>query len=270
MRNAACMVLLVCAGCGSDPAATDVVVAADTVAVVDTTTEPPDTDAEGPADTTPPEPDPRVRVLFVGNSYTYVNDLPAVFRALGAPQGASGIEVVSIATAGARLSGHWRNTDTRARIEAGGFDAVVLQGQSLEALLTTDDFQQHATLLADAVAAADMRAIWYSTWARRPGTPFLESLEVGGTAARMTQWLESQYCLAAEPNGGSVARVGAAWQLALAELPEVVLYAPDGSHPTRAGTLLSACVLWNEFTGQTPQVPDPPPLGIPKETADAL
>jgi hypothetical protein len=219
-------------------------------------------DAPIDGDAGPPR-DP-LRVLFVGNSYTAVNDLPAVVRELGAATPEAAVQVETIAPGGARLSDHWSSGDVRARIASGEFGAVVLQGQSLEPLSTIDDFDYHAYLFAGALAAAGTRGVWFATWARRDAhAPY-------GSPAQMTRALETRYELAAKHNGDAVARVGAAWQLALAELPGVALHADDGSHPSAAGTLLSSCVILQALTGQTPRMPDPPPLGIERDTANAL
>ena len=211
-----------------------------------------------------------LRVLFIGNSYTSVNDLPSVVQALGAATPGAAVEVSSVLVGSSRLSDHWTTTGARAAVETGGFDAVVLQGQSVEPLTRAEDFQLHAQLFADAVHGAGARPVWYATWARRAGDPFYDALESGGYPAAMTNWLETAYETAALWHGDVVARVGTSWQLALAELPDVVLYEADGSHPTAAGTLLAACVLLQAISGETPRVPDPTPLGIARETADAL
>ena len=86
----------------------------------------------------------------------------------------------------------------------------------------------------------------------------------------MARGIEQGYQNAATRYGGVVARVGAAWQLALTEMPTVVLHQDDGSHPTGAGTLLTACVMLQTLTGLTPRVPTPPPLNVPADTANAL
>jgi hypothetical protein len=218
-----------------------------------------------------PDSDVPLRVLFVGNSYTYVNDLPAVVRALGDATPGAAVEVESVVEGGARLSDHWTTTGARERIAAGGFGAVVLQGQSVEPLTSTEDFQLHAQRLADAVHDAGARPVWYATWARRGGDPFYDRLESGGYPSAMRDRLETQYETAAARHGDVVARVGKAWDRPIPGLPpDVVLHAEDGSHPTAEGTLLAACVLLRAITGTLPRVPDPPPLGITRETAEAL
>ena len=209
------------------------------------------------------------RVLFVGNSYTYVNDLPAVVDLLGDATPGGAVEVESVTVGGAALATHWTMTGARARIETGAFDTVVLQGQSLEPILNGKGFAGFASLLSGAVSASGADGVWYATWARRPGDP--SYVDFGLVSPEyMTAALERGYQTAAALDDDVVARVGAAWQIARAELPAVELYDPDGSHPSPAGTLLAACVVLQAITGQVPRVPEPPPLGLAADTAAAL
>lgn len=207
------------------------------------------------------------RVLFVGNSYTEQNNLPAVVRALGTANGTS-LTVESITPGGARFADHWLTTGARARIETGNFDAVVLQGQSLEPIFEADGFVGYGSALGEAVRDAGAAAVWFATWARREGDPIYAQWAMS-TPASMTSTLDWRYEMMVEEDDG-VARVGAAWQLARAALPAVALHADDGSHPSAAGTLLAGCVILQAITRQPPRLPDPPPLGVPPDTAAAL
>lgn len=208
-------------------------------------------------------------MLFVGNSYTSVNDLPAAVRALGAATPGGGVEVESITKGGARLSDHWATPVTRARIAEGAFDAVVLQGQSVEPVLEFESFDAFARLFSDAMKEADVAGVWFATWARREGDPIYAALGLGDPVS-MARTLDQRYRMVADDDGDVVARVGAAWELARLELPEVALHVADGSHPTGAGTLLAACVMLQALTGRTPHLPEPPPLGVDQATAEAL
>lgn len=261
------------AGCASSPApraATDASAAPDAASVdanggVRDAQEDPSSDTMDPRDAAPP-----LRILFIGNSYTNVNDLPQVVRALGAVTPGAAVEVASVLRDGARLRDHWESSGARARVEDGRFGAVVLQGQSVEPITASAGFDQYAQQFSTAVGASGARGVWFATWARRAGDPFYAGPV--GTPAEMTARLEARYQWAAHWRGDrdAVARVGAAWQLALAERPGTALHAEDGSHPSAAGSLLAACVLLQALTGQAPRVPDPPPLGLDREVARAL
>lgn len=210
---------------------------------------------------------PALHVLFVGNSYTSVNDLPSVVRTLAAASPGAAIEVETDTVDGSYLSSH--RTTLMARLAVGGIDRVVLQGQSLEAFVEGEgSFAASASVMSTTLAEADARAVWYATWARRAGDAIYASTH--SDPETMAATIDRKYQLAAEVNGDVTARVGMAWQIALTEHPEITLHQGDGSHPTSEGTLLAACVIYQALTGATPQIPDPAPLGVSLETARAL
>ncbi len=208
-------------------------------------------------------PDPLRRVLFVGNSYTYYNDLPMVVAAIGEAS-LTPLEVEAVTVGGATLYEHWTTTGARERIEMGGLDVVVLQGQSLEA--GGESFDGAAMLFADILT--DVQTVWFATWARHESDPMFTGTY---TPADMTERIDRGYDIAASYGDGDiVARVGAAWEIARVEMPEVRLHEADGSHPRPEGSLLAACVIHQAITGRTARLPDPPPLGIEPSLAEAL
>lgn len=230
---------------------------------------------DAPVDAATPDaagPRPR-RVLFVGNSYTSVGDLPLVVRELsGARDDALPLEVESVLVGGATLWDHWTTTGARERIETGAFDVVVLQGQSTEPIRDARGFSTGfgfaARYLAEAAVAHGARVVFFVTWARQAGHPDYERLDLGDPAT-MTRELVARYSANAWAGAG-LAQVGLAFELALAELPEVELYADDGSHPSPAGSFLAACVLAQMVGGEHARVPSAVPLGLDREEAEAL
>ena len=69
------------------------------------------------------------RVLFLGNSYTYVNNLPQLFADVAHSAGDSVI-FDSNAIGGYTLQNHSTDATSLAKIMAGGWNMVVLQEQS--------------------------------------------------------------------------------------------------------------------------------------------
>ena len=68
-----------------------------------------------------------LRVLFVGNSLTATNDLPATVAAIARGVGHTTIDVQMVAPGGYALEDHWANGDALAALRTGRFDVVVLQ-----------------------------------------------------------------------------------------------------------------------------------------------
>ncbi|MEP7325510.1 MAG: hypothetical protein ABI836_06145 [Gemmatimonadota bacterium] len=71
-------------------------------------------------------PDP-IRILFIGNSLTYTNDLPGMVAALADSAGSGPVEVASIAFPDYSLEDHWNRGNALAAIRQQRWRFVVLQ-----------------------------------------------------------------------------------------------------------------------------------------------
>ncbi len=183
-----------------------------------------------------------LRVLFVGNSYTYFENLPQVVAVLSEKTGTVLI-TRKMTLGGAKLSEHWRGArglKTREEINNGNYDIVVLQEWSLGTVNEKDSAEYYLGLFSDLVRGKGAKTLYYLTWARE------KSPEQQDIISRV-------YREAAEVNGAAVVPVGEAWALALSERPDFRLYFPDGSHPAELGTYLAACVFVATITGELPE-----------------
>lgn len=195
----------------------------------------------------------RLRVLFVGNSYTYVNDLPAVLVAMARAGGATALEVDSVTVGGATLRNHWETNTAPTRIMAGGWDAVVLQEQSVTPVLNYTEFRTYGVRFANLITTHRARPVFYATWPRAAGDVVYAQAWSGGSLPVFGRRLDQAYAqVAAMVEGSTVAHVGTAWMASLTANPAIDLYASDGSHPSTAGTWLAACVLYRALTGVAP------------------
>lgn len=214
-------------------------------------------DAAGQSDTpsadvaTPPADAAPLRVLFLGNSYTYVNDLPAMTAAFAASAGVT-VQTAAVTLGGASLQVLAMGTAALPTVAQGGWKFVVVQGQSLEPLDSPGAFALGAKTLADAAKAVGAVPAFYTTWPRAPGNGLYWDAITGGTPGDMAQRLQDGYQQAADANGGIRVRVGDAWMLVLTGHPGVEMYQADGSHPSVAGTYLAACVFAATLAGVAP------------------
>jgi hypothetical protein len=205
---------------------------------------------------------PALRVLFVGNSYTYVNDLPTVVKQL-ADSAAVPLTVDSVTLGGASLADHASSTGAVDRIRQGGWTHVVLQGQSVEPLVDPVTFASGAAALAAEVKKVGAQTVFYETWARKAGDGVYQQPWSGGTPAAMQAGLRAAYQEVAAVASGVVAPAGDAWETTLSQQPTIVLFQADGSHPSLDGTYLVACVFHAILTGHSPVgiAAHPPALG---------
>jgi hypothetical protein len=194
-----------------------------------------------------------LRVLFVGNSYTFVNDLPGTLEKVAASAPSPPDLKVSSKTAGSyTFANHYADAATVAAIGSGAWTHVVLQGQSTEPLTAPASFSKYGLLLAQKALSAGSKPVFYETWARKAGDSFYMEPSSGGSPKAMQAALHSGYADLAAKAPGLLARVGDAWERAMAQDPSLSLHQSDGSHPTEQGTYLAACVFFGTLTGRSP------------------
>jgi len=190
-------------------------------------------------------------VLFIGNSYTYVNDLPGMFVKL-ARSGGHAIDASMIAEGGWTLADHLKSTKTLEKIKSQKWDYVVLQEQSqIPASIEAREAGMFpsARMLSELIIAGGGRPIFFQTWGHRDGWP-----EMGLNGYEdMQNSLDQVYREIARQLNLPIAPVGDGWQLAMRQNPQLVLWQEDGSHPTEQGSYLSACVFYAAIFNQSPE-----------------
>lgn len=198
-----------------------------------------------------------IRALFIGNSYTGVNNLPQLVANLSASGGKTLI-IDSNTPGGYSYGMHATDATSLSKIAQGGWDVVVLQEQSQ--IPTIDQYRYTymypgAAELRDSIRLYNPCAtiITYMTWGRRFGgqqcingycSPVFTDFN------HMQDSLRSAYEEVSDLIGAKVAPVGMAWKKALQEDTTLVLHASDNSHPDITGSYLAACVfhcaIWQE------------------------
>jgi hypothetical protein len=197
-----------------------------------------------------------LHILFIGNSYTYVNDLPGMLTSIAATSGSPPtITTDEVVQGGAALEDHWNNGIAQTKIAQGSWTHVVLQDQSGDPLALPgppSTFPTYAKQFSDLILLAGAKPTFFATWARAPGDPIYSPLPFGEFAcpAEMQDELTIAYATAAKAEPQSVLTcVGEAFKRAIAQHPEIVLQQSDFSHPTVAGTYLAASTFYVALTG---------------------
>ena len=207
-----------------------------------------------------------VSILFVGNSLTYTNDLPAMFKKLAAESSLHvDVDVTLIAPGGAFLYDHWKSGQAVAFLHERHPKFLVLQGQSTEPLSAPQSFSQSARLFKAEADGIGATTILFATWARPSGDPYYKEPTSGGSPAVMQARLDATYAEVAKTIGATLAPVGVAWERVQQATPEIQLL--DGTqHPSPAGTYLAAAVLFRTMFNASP-MGSTFYGGLPKETA---
>lgn len=201
-------------------------------------------------------------VLFIGNSYTSFNNLPALVRDL-ACSGGFKIEVTAFTPGGYRFSQHAKDKRLLNLIRSRKWSFVVLQNQSQVPGWKPAEIMRrstpHAVALARAIKAnhPDTRLIYYVTWGKENGdAQNCNHHPKVCTFKGNTQALHKGYTLYKNATGGTLARVGSAWQ-AVVEDPDppfdpAELWIADHSHPGLKGSYLAACTLFAALFNRSP------------------
>ncbi len=200
------------------------------------------------------------KVLFVGNSYTYVNNLPTTLNDLANSIGDT-IIFDSSTPGGYTLEGHSTNTTTIEKINSQPWDFVILQDQSQRPSFPDSQVEVEVFPFAEDLSEIIRdnnecsMPLFFMTWGRKNGDQqHCEFWPPLCTYDGMQQLLRERYLQMGEDNNATVAPVGAAWRnkIELDINDDINLYSSDESHPSVAGTYLSACVFYATIFQKSP------------------
>ncbi len=127
----------------------------------------------------------------------------------------------------------------RKELESQPWNFVVLQAQKISMSGKYEYSKQEGIDFAKLAKSRGSAVYFYSEWGRRG---------VEGDGATIEKIYESM----AQAADVSLAPVGRAWDIALAEKPDLAMYAVDGNHQSEIGAFLTAAVFCGQLTGESP------------------
>jgi hypothetical protein len=182
---------------------------------------------------------PPQSVLFIGNSYTYFNNLPELVGQIadGAATSAGSIHTALCAAGGATLSAHFAGARCGQMLASRPWDLVILQEQSTLGRPEAGDregisdprrtFWPGVRQWDDEIRRRGARTGLLLTWARRD-------------RPKQQAHLTEAYVTIGRERGALVVPAGPAWQAFRRAYPRLPLHAEDGSHPSALGSYLTA------------------------------
>jgi hypothetical protein len=194
--------------------------------------------------------EPDARVLFVGNSYTFYNDMPVMVSRLAESVDVD-LEVDTVTEGGAWLRDHRQNGVASDKITSGEFDYAVIQEQSAvpsDIELAREVMFPAASAFANDALAADATLVLFETWGYLSG--FADTGHDNYNS--MQNAINATYHELADLVGQPLAPAGEAWQEALNAGSGIRLHQQDRSHPTTEGSYLAALVIASTITGVSP------------------
>lgn len=201
-------------------------------------------------------PDPDYSILFIGNSLTYTNDLPAILEDLLEYSDLGEVEVEAVARANYGLIDHWFSAGARDKINEGRWDVIIMQ-QGPSATEGRPSLLEYSQKFSEEIRSAGATPAMYMVW------PAYERLsDFFGVS--------DSYSTAANQIDGFLFPVGEAWLRVWSRRLSYALYGRDGFHPSFDATYLAALVMYQQLAGRDPRTL--PESSVPRgmSTEDAL
>jgi hypothetical protein len=213
-------------------------------------------------------PDNREKILFIGNSFMYSNDLPSMFRSLAESKNKQ--VLVEDATHGYfTLLEHAHFELTGKYIGEKKWDDVILNENNRiimdPARYETDLYPGIEKLAAQIKSKGGKRIGLFINWGARNGTtqPF-DSFE-----AMQKKIIETTESASKKYNIDSIP-IGIAWQKIHSLYPDINLWFRDNNHPTVFGSFIAACVVYSYIFKESPEGSSYTPPGISEQAAKDL
>jgi len=199
-----------------------------------------------------------IKVLFLGNSYTSVNDLPLMVANVANSVGDTLI-YDSNTPGGCTLQQHSTNSTSLAKIASDNWDFVVLQEQSQLPSFPISQVESevfpYAEILDGIINNHNpcTETVFYMTWGRKNGdSQNCASWPPVCTYSGMDSLLNLRYRMMADSNDAILSPVGEVWKYIRTNFPSIELYQSDESHPSIAGSYAAACSFYTALFRKDP------------------
>lgn len=193
-------------------------------------------------------------VLFLGNSYTSVNNLPQIIHDMALSAGDT-LVFDSYSPGGYKLIDHSLDLNSRNKIMSGGWDFVVIQGQSQEPITLYNQFMSGGFALYNLIKQYNPCAVTmpYMTWGRKNGDASnCATFPVMCTYQGMDTTLRDRYLNLTASINGTVSPVSVVWNYLRQHHPSIELYMADESHPSIEGSYAAACCFYASLFKKDP------------------
>ena len=187
-----------------------------------------------------------LKILFVGNSLTFYNDMPTMlFRLLQAGMPTRALKIGQVTYPGLSLAQQWNARVAPEAIEKSGpWDYVIIQEQSSGPIENPYNFTLYASLFDKEIRKEGGRTVLLMTWADKGKSDDQETL-----TRRYEDLGHELDCI--------VIPAGSVWFRTCNQYPNLALYCDDNHHPGPLGSYLVACTIYGVLTKSNPsQLPE--------------
>jgi lysophospholipase L1-like esterase len=200
-----------------------------------------------------------IKILFIGNSYTYRNHMPKMLMKIAQAHGKK-IEVHWNVKGKTSIYRHSLRPQLFKAITWKKWDYVVLQGSSRD-MLKTDSIFYGKTIPALNKIVHTIRQnhsktniLFFMTWAYRKG---YKKMSKANTHFKMIRVISSKYAELAKKYNARVIPIGLIWEKLIFKHHIKNLYHKDNGHPSSVGSYVTACsfysMIFDRRVKHTPQ-----------------
>lgn len=190
-----------------------------------------------------------VKILFIGNSQTYYNNMPLMVKGLAQADNID-CQVKSITGSNYRLSqfattGNAYNTEILHTLASDKWDYVILQEQRVNLMENIESTKKAITTLKEKIDASGAKIILFAPQGDSNGRDF----RVNGTSIyydnnTLQYYMNKYYYSLAGVFDCPIAPSGLNFSRCMNEYPDITLYNSDTVHPSIAGSYLAACTIY--------------------------
>ena len=180
-----------------------------------------------------------IKILFVGNSFTFFWNMPQLVSAMAESQGVS-INSYQSTVSGSSLEQHWKGekgSQTRKKIDENNWDYVVLSDHSLRTIDAPEKFREYGKKFIDLVRSKDAEPILMITWSYK-------------NSISMQKTISEEYIKLAKDFNVKFFPVGLIWDAIRKDNSNIDLYF-DNKHPSSVGSYLIALIITKTLTGKS-------------------
>ncbi len=196
-----------------------------------------------------------MNILFLGNSYTFFNDMPKIFEKLACGNGRE-VKTFSVTEGGINL---YKFTDGKAEVSKElskllieqKFDVCFMQDHSLVPVQNSGLFISGVVLVYRKIKDIIPNIYLYETWGRKRISE--ENSDVWSVDEGMTKGLLRIYGDASDMLGIKLSTVGESFYKLHNADPSIELYEEDCSHPSYKGSCLAALTHYYTAFGEFPE-----------------
>ena len=172
-----------------------------------------------------------LKILFIGNSHTYVHDMPNLFKIQAWEKYQIKCHVTMIAHPGWTLEKHLQNPEVRFNILYGEYDYIICQ-EYAHPFGPIEKLNEGMKLIKAFINQTTSKMVIYPTWAPKNNPPSVQEI-MTNAHQNIKNILEKEGL-----NKVLLAPVDINWVDWMKTNPNIDLYSTDGEHPSFDGSLL--------------------------------